>query len=182
MKKLFAVLLSLCLFVIPAMAQTQDNPQEMTWEELEESFQETGYGGQFWNIPSLGISIMIPNGLEQTELSEESIENGFVEIFATEDASVAVMISYRDLGCETLEEVAELVVETIEDAKFGGFYRINGLDAILFMNPGNDDLTAAIGTTEPGHYIQVSIKPISNEEINSLSGYILGSIQPLEED
>ena len=27
MKKLFIVLLALCLFVVPAMAQTQDNPQ-----------------------------------------------------------------------------------------------------------------------------------------------------------
>ena len=37
MKKLFVVLMALCLFVLPVMAQTQDEPQEVTWTELEES-------------------------------------------------------------------------------------------------------------------------------------------------
>ena len=182
MKKLFVVLMALCLFVFPVMAQTQDEPQEITWAELEESFIETGYKGAFWNFPSLGISMMIPGGLDQTELSQEAVDSGFVDIFTTEDESVAVMISYRDLGCETLAEVEELVTENLENAKILGYYTINGLGSLMFLNPDNDDLTGAIGTTEPGYFIQVSIKPISNEEINSLSGFILGSIMPLEEE
>ena len=52
----------------------------------------------------------------------------------------------------------------------------------MFLNPGNEDLTVAIGTVDPEYYIQVSIKPISNEEINKLSGFILGSIMPMEEE
>ena len=182
MKKLFVVLMALCLFVLPVMAQTQDEPKEITWAELEESFIETGYKGAFWNFPSLGISMMIPGGLDQTELSQEAVDSGFVDIFATEDESVAVMISYRDLGCETLAEVEELVTENLENAKILGYYTLNGLGSLMFLNPDNDDLTVAIGTTEPGYFIQVSIKPISNEEINSLSGFILGSIMPLEEE
>lgn len=182
MKKLLIVFLALCLFVLPVMAQTQDEPQEITWEELEESFAETGYGSSFWNIPSLGIQILIPDGLDQTDLSQEQIDDGFVEIFATEDRSVAVLLSYRDLGCETLADVEELVLENIEDAQILGYFVINGLDALMFLNPGNDDLTVAIGTTEPENFIQVSIKPISNEEINKLSGFIFGSIQPLTEE
>ncbi len=182
MKKLLIVLLALCLFVLPAMAQTQDDPQVITWEELEEDFAKTGYNYDFWNIYDLGFKIMIPAGLEPIELSQENIDDGFAAIFATEDQNIMVLISYRDLGCETLEEVAQLVLESIEDAKFGGFYNINGFDAIMFYNPGNDDLTVAIGTNEPENFIQVSIKPISNEEINSLSGFIFGSIQPLDEE
>ena len=182
MKKLLIVFLALCLFVFPAMAQTQDDPQVITWDELEESFLETGYNYDFWNIYDLGFKIMIPAGLEPVELSQENIDDGFAAIFATEDQNIMVLISYRDLGCETLEEVAQLVLENIEDAKFGGFFKINGFDAIMFLNPGNDDLTVAIGTTEPKHFIQVSIKPISNEEINKLSGFIFGSIQPLDEE
>ena len=183
MKKLFIVLLALCLFVVPAMAQTQDNPQEITWEELEESFAETGYNYDFWNINDHGFQIMIPAGLDPIELSQENIDNGFVAVFATEDQDVQVLISYRNLGCETLAELEQLVVENIENAQIVGYYVINGLNALMFLNPGDEDLTAAIGTTEPGYFIQVSIKPvISNEEINKLSGFIFGSIQPLAEE
>ncbi len=182
MKTIYVVLLALCLFVLPVMAQTQDNPQVISWADLEESFAETGYNYDFWNIPRLGISMMIPAGLEQTELSQENIDNGFVEIFATEDQSVAVLLSLRDLGCETLADVEQLVVENIENAQILGYYRINGLDALMFLNPANEDLTVAIGMTDPGYYIQASIKPITNEEINKLSGFIFGSIMPLEEE
>lgn len=182
MKKLFIALLALCLFVLPAMAQTQDDPVAITWEELEESFIETGYSGAFWNFPSLGISILIPGGLDPYDLSEEAIASGYEGIFTTEDESVAVMISYRDLGCETLADVEDLIAENMENATILGYYTINGLYSLMFMNPANDDLTVAIGTTEPGNYIQVSIKPISNEELNKLSGFILGSIQPLAEE
>ena len=182
MKKLFIVLLALCLFALPAMAQTQDDPQSITWEELEESFVKTGYSGAFWDFPSLGISMMIPGGLDQTDLSQEAVDRGFVDIFTTEDESVAIMISYRDLGCETLAEVEELVSENLENAHILGYYTLNGLGSLMFMNPDNDDLTVAIGTTEPGYYIQVSIKPSSNEEINSLSGFIFGSIMPYTEE
>ena len=174
--------MALCLFVLPVMAQTQDEPKEITWAELEESFIETGYKGAFWNFPSLGISMMIPGGLDQTELSQEAVDRGFVDIFATEDESVVIMISYRDLGCETLADVEELVLENLEGAYIIGYYKLNGLGALMFVNPENDDLTVAIGTTEPGYYIQVSIKPISNEEINSLSGFIFGSIMPYTEE
>ena len=47
MKKLLVVFLALFLFALPVMAQTQDEPQEITWEELEESFAETGYNYDF---------------------------------------------------------------------------------------------------------------------------------------
>lgn len=182
MKKIFVVLLALCLFVIPVMAQTQDNPEEINWADLEESFAETGYNYDFWDIPRLGITMMIPGGLNQTELSQENIDDGFVEIFATDDFSIAVLLSLRDLGCETLDELEDLVAENIENAQILGYYRINGLNALMFLNPGNEDLTVAIPTDAPGNFIQVSIKPITNEEINKLSGFIFGSIQPLAEE
>ena len=183
MKKLFVVLLALCLFVMPAMAQTKDEPEAINWEDLEKDFNETGYGYEFYDISEHGFKIMIPNGLEPTELSQKDIENGFVRYFATEDQSVRVLISYRNLGCETLADLEELITENVENAKIAGYYIINGLDALIFLNPADEDLTAAIGTTEPGYFIQVSLEPvISNEEINKLSGFIFGSIQPLTEE
>lgn len=182
MKKLLVVLLALCIFVMPAMAQTPDDPQIVNWEDLEESFIETGYGGDFWNLPSLGISLLIPKGLDQVELSQEDIDDGFVSVFATEDLNVQVLISLRDLECDTLVDVYHLVENNIENAQFAGFFRYNGLDALMFLNPATEDLTSVIPTVDDGYYIQVSIKPITNEEINKLSGFIFGSIMPMSEE
>ena len=81
MKKLFVVLMALCLFVLPVMAQTQDAPQEINWADLEESFAETGYGSKFYDISELGFKILIPDGLDPIELSQDNIDHGFVRIF-----------------------------------------------------------------------------------------------------
>lgn len=181
MKKLFLVLLALCLFVVPALAQTEDDPVVTNWEDLEEDFIATGYSGKFYTFADLGIQFLVPGGLEPLELSEENLEKGFAGIFLSEDESIMLAVSMRDLECETLTEVAELAVSSSDKIKFGGYYKINGFDAIMFYNEETDQMTCAIPTTADGYFIQVSLNPMTNEEINKLSGFIFGSIQPFEE-
>ena len=182
MKKLFFVLLALCIFVFPVMAQTEDAPAVTKWEDLEEDFIATGYSGTFYTITDLGMKLLVPGGLEPVELSEESIDRGFVAAFMTEDESITLAISLRDLECETLKDVAELAISNNENIKFGGFYTINGIDAIMFYNPDTDELTTAIPTSKDGHFIQISLSPMQNEEVNKLSGFVMGSIQLVSEE
>lgn len=182
MKKILIIVLALCLFVIPAMAQTQDNPTVANWEDLEEDFIATGYSGTFYTLNDYGIQLLIPGGLEPVELTDEQLEDGFVALFGTDDGSVYIPVTFRDLECETLPEVAEMALTGHEERQFGGFYKINGLDAILLYDGGTDHLIVVIPTSLDSHYLQVSITPISNEEINSLSGFIIGSIQPIPEE
>ena len=182
MKNLLILVLAFCLISIPAMAQTQENPTVANWEDLEEDFIATGYSGTFYTLNDYGIQLLIPGGLEPVELSEEQREDGFVAIFATDDGSIFIAVTFRDLECETLPEVAEMALTGHEERKFGGFYKLNGLDAILLFDGAADQLTAVIPTTLDMHYLQVSITPISNEKVNSLSGFIIGSIQPIPEE
>ena len=180
MKKIILVLFALCLFVIPAMAQTPDNPQVMTWEELEESFVEKGGSGSFYNFAKLGFSVMIPDGLEQMELSDESIENGFVDLFANqEDTSMRVLVIVRDLGVTSLEELAQAVVDNM-NAQVAGFYNINGFDAIIFYDTDNNEIVCVIPTNAESTFIQIAVQPADNETMNALSGYIFGSLRPYE--
>ena len=180
MKKIILVLFALCLFVIPAMAQTPDNPQVMTWEELEESFVEKGGSGTFYNIIDLGLTIMIPDGLDEMELSDESKENGYFALFANqEDTSMRVLVIERPLGVSTLEEVAQLVIDNM-NAQLAGFYTINGFDALIFADEENKEVVCVIPTTVEGSFIQVAVQPTDNETMNALSGYIFGSLKPYE--
>lgn len=181
MKKLVLVVFMLCLLAIPAIGQTIDSPVTTTWEELEESFIETGYGADFYDINDFGFRILIPNGLEPVELSDEQIKNGFIVDFANEDHSAAVIVVYRDMQCESLEELADYIAENLGEDKIAGYYRMNGLDGLVFVNPENEELVCALKATEGGYFVQVSIQPTSNEELNKLSGFIFGSIQKIEE-
>ena len=185
MKKFLLVLFAVLLFAIPVIAQEEDNPVVLTWEDdIENVFIENGHSGTFYNIPDLGIKLLVPEGLEPVELTETEInENGLAAAFVNEDSSKQIIVSLRDLGVDNLYDLSILARDSIgEGFKYGGFYKLNGLNAIVFMNTERDELTAAISTTEPQYFIQVSILPISDEDMNILSGFILGSIQPYTEE
>jgi len=182
MKRFIVVLLAVLLFALPVMAQEEDNPVVLTWEgDIEDTFVKEGLSGTIYDINDLGIKFLVPEGLEPTEVSEADMEeNGVFAAFLSEDGKKQIIVSFRDLEVDTLGDVALLARDSIgeENFHYGGFYRFNGLNGIVFMDANRDQLTAAIGTTEPQHFIQITMLPISNEEMNALSGFVLGSIQP----
>ena len=69
-----------------------------------------------------------------------------------------------------------------DDMHFAGYYVLNGLNAIIFMVSESDVLVANIETSAPQNFIKITISPISDEDLNALSGYILASIQPYSEE
>lgn len=184
MKKILFLILALCLLVVPVMAQEQDNPVVVNWEEdLEQSFIEKEYAGKFYLFPDFGIQFLVPAGLEPLELTEDDTQRGVFAVFTTEDESMEVIAQFLDYEVETLEEVAMLEKENRgDDMHFAGFYQLNGLNAIIFADTNTDALVANIATTVPNHFIKLTIQPISNEELNSFSGYITGSVMPCSEE
>jgi hypothetical protein len=123
---------------------------------------------------------VIPSGFEGVEITKELEEKGIAAYFAGEEnESQLILIIIRDLGVETLEEVAQLAVDNL-DAQFAGFYQINGFDAIIFADEVNDEVVCVIPTNVDGTFIQVSVQPVSDETMNGYSGYIFGSLQPIE--
>lgn len=183
MKKILMVLFALMLFVLPVMAQEIDNPEIVDWEgEMENSFIEKGYAGQFYIFEDYGLQFLVPAGLEPVELSEEDQENGVIGLFATEDFSVQIIASFLNYGVETLEEVAAMEKDARGDnMKFLGYYVINGLNGILFADTANDTFVCNISTSVPENFIKIVLTPISNEDLNALSGYIMASIMPYSE-
>ena len=184
MKKVLFVLLALCLFVVPAMAQEKDNPVVVDWEEdLEQAFIEKEYVGKFYLFPDYGIQFLVPGGLDPMELTEEDAERGIFAYFMTENEEMQVVAQFLDYELETLEEVAMWEKQNRgDDMKFAGFYKINGLDAIIFVDTESDVLVVNVATSVPNNFIKITIAPISNEELNSLSGFITGSIMPIPEE
>ena len=183
MKKLLFVLLALCLFVIPVMAQTADDPQVINWSDLEDDFEASKFGGTIYNIADLGIQFLVPNGLNPVDLSDASKEDGAVAAFLDETGTLSEVIYFRDLDVDTLTEVAELASRTMGGFKFPGYFKVNGFDAIMIYSGETDELITVIPTDQPQLFIQLALKPISqSEDLNSVSGFIFGSLSPYSED
>ena len=178
MKKMLFVLLALCLFVVPAMAQTQDNPEVINWEDLEEALEKSPYGGRIFNNEFLGISYFVPNGLNQVELTEEQNNDGIMDAYVDETGTIQELFILRQMPFSTLEEFADFVSENSKESKVLGYYKINGFDALMIVNGETEEMITVINTTTEGYFIQVSLKPMSQESVNAISGFVFGSITP----
>ncbi|MBQ6510311.1 MAG: hypothetical protein IJI07_12625 [Flexilinea sp.] len=179
MKKFLFVVIALCLIVFPVFAETEE-VQVITWDEAEEAFTENGYHGLIYSFDKLGFEMMIPDGLEMAELTEEMFyDRGIMSVFIDESGTRQVVVELSNLYCETLDEVADMVSENVGDAQFA-YAQINGLNALLFTNPGEDSVTCVLNAGD-GYFVQVTVSPSEDEYMHAMTNYIFASIRPIEE-
>ena len=170
MKKLFALLLALCLLGSVAMAD------ELTWDAVAETAAQID--GDFQTFDEIAVKIWMPAVLKAVELTDEDREAGYIGYFMTDDQSAAVAVMYVDMNGMTLEEYeAELQnAEGVSDIEAGS---INGLATLSYAIKEKDAGVLAF-TTQKGYILEVTCSPISDEGFVSLAGIIYSSIQAAE--
>lgn len=167
MKKLFALLLTLCLLGSVAFAN------ELTWASVEETASQID--GEFKDIAEVNAKIWIPAILQSVELNSEDEEEGIVAYYMTEDQEAAVSINYVNFDGTTLEEYAELLKED-EDVSEIEMGTVNGIPALSYEVKERDTGVVAF-TTEQGYILEVACAPMSDEGFVAVAGIILSSIQ-----
>ncbi|MER2143536.1 MAG: hypothetical protein ABS888_07045, partial [Eubacteriales bacterium] len=60
MKKIFALLMALCLLGTCALAE----PTEINWSDLEAQVAESGIDGDFYSVSDIGVKMFIPTALQ----------------------------------------------------------------------------------------------------------------------
>ena len=72
MKKLIAVLLSLCLMIGAAAAFAETAPRSVNWSDHESK----AANGQFTNVTGTNLKMYVPAEFKSTELSDETFMRG----------------------------------------------------------------------------------------------------------
>ena len=99
MKKLFALILSLCLLAgCCAFAEEEENDSmpEINWADAEEAASQID--GQFTAIADLGLKIFVPAIFGNAEVTEEQKAAGVIALLSTADGAGRVSFTYQDLG------------------------------------------------------------------------------------
>ena len=89
MKKLFALMLALCLML--GCTALADN--EVSWEQFAPLLEENGITGDFVTFEEIAVKVFIPTGMNAVELSKEDKAAGFIGYFATDDGE-AIGVQY----------------------------------------------------------------------------------------
>ncbi len=182
MKKLVFVVLAVLLLTFSAVFAQEtetETVQEINWEDIASVVEESGLEGQFYNVSDLGIVMWIPAQLQEVELTEEDVENGYLCYLSDEEETAAVAVIAGDGDGMTLDDwYAQLSEdEDVAELEYG---LINGLAAVTYSLP-EDDTNNVTFVTDSGYLVEFTFWPASDEGFSQIAMIMAASIQAGEE-
>ena len=167
MKKLFALMLALCLLCSVAMAE---DAVEANWADVEAA--AANYGGDFVAIEEMSLKIWLPNGYSAYDPDEESAGKGIFRVYAPEDGSGAVALQYVEANGADVATA----VNAIEGASDAKPMVVNGLSCINF-DMKDDDATCVAFGTQKGNLFVMIFAPMSSAAFAEIAPIMLASLQ-----
>ena len=185
MKKLFALILATLMVLGCAAVASAEQVQtlELNWEAFEaeiESSEEmkAAWSGDFVTMDEIAMKLYIPASFEQTELTDEDREAGYIAYFAMgEDAGIG--IQYVDAGGMSLEEYAKALTEEYGFECMDAV--VNGLPALAYSFTENDRETAVLAfATEKGYILEIAFAPTNDEGFGAVATVLMASVHAAE--
>ena len=178
MKKMLAMLMLLCVLVMPFSVMGETATETITWEEVGAPLVEaSGLEGDFYALEELGLAIWLPAGMSAVELSEEDIAEGYLYVLTDDEQSCLITIDAVNVEGMTLDGV-------LEEAVAQGMFEpeiviINGLSAVSYKDEANNAGCIVLVDTNC-NVITFSLMPIEGEEAELAFALIMSSLMPLE--
>ena len=171
MKKLFAILVALCLMLSAAMAETA---VEVNWNDyFGPAVEAAGVEGEFVTFDEIAVKIWLPSQLQAVELTDEDRQKGYIGYFTSEDGATLAFI-YVNADGITREDYAALLQQS-EDITDVEIAVVNGLPCVNYRMPAQDSVNVAF-TTEAGNILEVIMSPASVENAEYVWGAVAASI------
>ena len=175
MKKLFALVLMLCMLCTAAVAE---NASEMNWSDVEPTLTEQGLTGDFAVLDQLGLKVWLPTGLNAVAVSEADAAAGRLALFTDADNTAYLAVDALHVDGMTLDQYYEnaKVSEGVSDVEM---ITANGLNAVVYKSDAQDFWSASLVDTN-SNIINFVMGPASEEGSQIVFSVIVASIQPAE--
>ena len=173
----FVVLAVLLLTFSAVFAQETETVQEINWEDIAPSLEESGLEGEFFAVGDFGVAMWVPAQLHEVELTEEDVEKGYISYLTTDDESVAVAIVCADGEGMTLEDYMTYLANS-EDISGVEYGLVNGIEAVSYDYEGNMNVAFM---TDAGYLVEFTFGPMSDEGFATVASIMAASIQTIEE-
>ena len=172
MKKLFAVMLALCLLCAVAVAEEGNIAN---WEDIEPNLEAMGLTGDFVSLEQLGLKIWLPAGLNPVEVSAEDAAAGRLALFMADDNSYLAVDAVNVEGM-TIDQLFENTKAT-EGLSDVDMISANGLNAVVYKSEASDFWSASLVDTN-SNIINFVMGPASADGSQIAFSIIMSSLQP----
>lgn len=171
MKKLFAVMMALCLMLTAAAFAEGTDTVTINWADHEA--EAANIQGVFGNISTTGLKMFVPDEFENQEISEETLNSGIILVLKSnkeEKAVVNAQVMNGDIA--TVKATLEQQGATVRNAM------INGIPGITFTAGSNGVVAACFGfATSAGMTLIFTFANADQEPYTSLYKVMASSIQ-----
>ena len=176
MKKLFALLLALCLCFSAVAGFAAD----INWADVEETAVGLAGEGQFYALNAFPLMYWVPNTMTYAEPDDSMLEIGILAYYQTEDEAKWICVQYVDAeGVATID----MLNTVLADAGYGDIETatVNGLTAVTGSNE-TDGLVAAAFLTDDGNVLVFSFGYDTADETSAqVAALICASIQAVQQ-
>ena len=175
MKKLFALVLMLCMLCTVAVAE---NASEMNWTDVEPTLTEQGLTGDFAVLDQLGLKVWLPEGLNAVEVSEADAAAGRLALFTDADQTAYLAVDAMNVEGMTIDQYYEnaKATEGLSDVEM---ITVNGLNAVVYKSETMNFWSASLVDTN-SNIINFVMGPASEEGSKLVFSIILASLQIAE--
>ena len=169
MKKVFALVLALCLML--GCTALADN--EISWEQVAPMLEAAGVTGQFYTFEQISVAVFIPEGASPAELPDESYIGYFTSDDGDNDAIAVQYVNVEGMSLEDYKAALE-ATEGVTELEAG---TVNGLECLSYEY--NNCLVCSF-TTQMGYILEVVVGPLADDAEKVAAGFVLASIQAVE--
>lgn len=183
-KRALLLLIAMILMITAAHAENVENTEGesnttvINWEDYAYLIDALGAEGNNYIYQNLGFKMWIPSALSQYEVTDEQSENGWIDVFATDDQNYSIVVQYSSQGIDTLDELLAATEGQYDNA---GKAQINGFNAAVVQRSQGDTLIVIIPGSD-GYFLQITYNGTSDQAFMNLVGVSMASIQPYQED
>ncbi len=169
MKKLFALILALCMLC--GCTALADN--EISWEQVAPMLEAAGVTGEFHTFDEIAVKVFVPDGMVAAELPDEN----YIGYFTDEAGTSAIAVLYVNVEGMDLDAYAEALANQFGAAAEKG--TVNGLPCVTYEIAENKTMNIAF-TTEAGYILEVVVGPIEDDASRTGGSIVLASVQAAE--
>ena len=175
MKKLFALLVLVCLVLAPAALAENAS---ITWEEVgAAAVEQLGLEGDFVSLSDMGLALWLPSTMSYYDPSEEDAAAGRYALFMDEDQECYVAVDAINVPDMTLDQAYEnAVTNGMTEPEI---VNINGIDALTY---GNESINAGcvVLVDTNCNMIIFTLSPVDSDEGKTAYTIIASSLMPAE--
>ena len=175
MKKLFAVMMTLCLMLTAVAAfAAETNPTVVNWADHEAD--AANVEGQFANVASTGLKMFVPAEFKDTDIPQEALDGGTFLILKS-DKEAKAMVN----GQVVSVDLASLKAKLQSEGKSVWDMVINGLEGIQFSVTAEGVTSSCFAfATEKGNTVIFSFLLSDQEPYAGLYKLMVASLQRAE--